>query len=235
MTNNKSTTSFLGLNRDAKCIEPHVTFQSFLVKRGHWEGKYTYPHWQLVFGDKDNTYLSRLDVSNFFSSDTSVGLVSSLIWGFPKGNKPGGANFEPFFNELNFFTQQIEKIQKTALSNQTFKDLNSVPGIKTSVTTKLMYFSDCKIDDVRCLIFDRRVLDTLQLFKFTEFKSLEEEFVKLRANPQKISFNAYKAYCTICSQIAIQLGVTAETIEYLLFNQNIQIALAKASEMKLVS
>lgn len=83
------------------------------------------------------------------------------------------------------------------------------------------------------MIFDGRVLNTLQLFKFVEFNSLEEELSKLRANPQKISFEVYSAYCQICSQIGARLNVAAETIEYLLFSQNIQIALAKAAGMEL--
>jgi len=233
MNRNKTTTSFVNMNRGAKCISSHVTFQSFLVKRKHWENKYTYPYWHLIFDDKDSIYLSRRDVSTTFLSDTNLGLVQSLIWGFPTGNKPGGANFEAFFEELDFFTQQIEEVKATSLSGQTFKSLNSIPSIKSSVTTKLMYFSGCKTNNVRCLIFDGRVLNTLQLFKFVEFNSLEEELSKLRANPQKISFEVYSAYCEICSQIGARLNVAAETIEYLLFSQNIQIALAKAAGMEL--
>ena len=190
MGKKKVNTSFMNLNRDAKYISSHVTFQSFLVKKKHWENKYTYHNWHLVFANKDSIYLSRHDVSKTFLSDTSLGLVKSLVWGFPTGNKPGGANFEQFFSKLNFFIQQIEQIKTTSLSNQAFKSLNSIPGIKTSVTTKLLYFSGCKANNARCLIFDRRVLDTLQLFKFTEFNSLEEELGKLRASPQKISFES---------------------------------------------
>lgn len=230
---NKSTTSFVNLNRDAKYISPQVTFQSFLIKRKHWENKYTYPEWHLIFNNKDSIYLSRHDVSKAFLSDTRLGLIQSLIWGFPIGNKPGGANFKPFFDELIFFTKEIKKIQSTSLSVQTFNSLNSIPYIKTSVTTKLMYFSDCKTNNVRCLIFDRRVLDTLQLFKFVEFNSLEEELSKLRTNPQKISFELYSAYCETCSQVGAKLDVAAETIEYLLFNQSTQIALAKAAGIEI--
>ena len=229
MNKNKSTTSFINLNRDAKCILPHVTFQSFLIKRKHWDGKYTYPHWDFIFDGKNNIYLSRRDVAETFLSDTRLGLVHSLVWGFPTGNKPGGADFKPFFNKLDFFTSQVEKIQIANLSEQTFNCINSVSYVKTSLTTKFLYFSGCKVDNASCLIFDRRVLDTLRLFEFVEFKCLNEDFYKLRANPQKIRFQLYAAYCKICSQIAVELNVTAETIEYLLFNQGVQIALAKAS------
>lgn len=229
MSNNRSEISFVNLNRDAKSMLPHVMFQSFLVKKKNWNKKYSYPDWDLVFGNKDSIFLSRQDVLKTFLSDTSLGLVHSLVWGFPTGNKPGGANFKSFFDKLNSFALQIEKIQTTTLSERAFTSLNKVSGVKTSLTTKLLYFSGCKIDNTSCLIFDRRVLATLQLFNFVEFKYLNEGFLKLRTNPQNVSFQLYTAYCKTCSQIAVELNVTAETIEYLLFNQNAQIALAKAS------
>ena len=45
----------MNLNRDAKYISPQVTFQSFLIKRKHWENKYTYPAQVALKADKKLT------------------------------------------------------------------------------------------------------------------------------------------------------------------------------------
>ena len=71
------------------------------------------------------------------------------------------------------------------------------------------------------MIFDRRVLESLQSITYEEFEEIDQP-LKALGLPQDITFDLYAAYCRICAEIAGELDCKVDVVEYLLFNPELQ-------------
>jgi hypothetical protein len=128
-----------------------------------------------IFHGKDNVILTRKKVIEIFNNNIHHGILSSIVWGFPRGGLPGGRPLNNIFENLDFFKDTISEILENGLCEKSFEIINSKPGVKNGATTKMLYFSGAKIADAKCLIFDSRVRDYILKNKdFELFSNLEK-------------------------------------------------------------
>lgn len=110
-----------------------------------------------IFHGKDSVILTRKKVFEIFNQNISFGILSSIVWGFPRGSLPGGRPLVDIFENLDFFKEAIGEILENELCEKSFETINSKPGVKNGATTKMLYFSGAKASGAKCLIFDSRV------------------------------------------------------------------------------
>ena len=155
--------------------------------------------------------LNRKDVFN--ETDIDKKFIKVLMWGYPdwktislKNNIPNilknKRHIIPLINDLkgnNFTTDDF--ICKT-------KALSKIEGIGTSTLSKLLYFFNVSINEKQCLIFDSRVKNALE--RYTETKCL--------SNCKKSRINSYPTFVEGIWKISEEIGLDAESIEFILFS-----------------
>ena len=155
--------------------------------------------------------LNRKDVFN--ETDIDKKFIKVLMWGYPDGKTISLKNnipnilknkrhIIPLINDLkgnNFTTDDF--ICKT-------KALSKIEGIGTSTLSKLLYFFNVSINEKQCLIFDSRVKNALE--RYTETKCL--------SNCKKSRINSYPAFVQGIWKISEEIGLDAESIEFILFS-----------------
>ena len=87
------------------------------------------------------------------------------------------------------------------------KALSKIEGIGTSTLSKLLYFFNVSINEKQCLIFDSRVKNALE--RYTETKCL--------SNCKKSRINSYPTFVEGIWKISEEIGLDAESIEFILF------------------
>ena len=155
--------------------------------------------------------LNRKDVFN--ETDIDKKFIKVLMWGYPDGKTISLKNnipnilknkrhIIPLINDLkgnNFTTDDF--ICKT-------KALSKIEGIGTSTLSKLLYFFNVSINEKQCLIFDSRVKNALE--RYTETKCL--------SNCKKSRINSYPTFVEGIWKISEEIGLDAESIEFILFS-----------------
>ena len=155
--------------------------------------------------------LNRKDVFN--ETDIDKKFIKVLMWGYPDGKTISLKNnipnilknkrhIIPLINDLkgnNFTTDDF--ICKT-------KALSKIEGIGTSTLSKLLYFFNVSINEKQCLIFDSRVKNALE--RYTETKCL--------SNCKKSRINSYQTFVEGIWKISEEIGLDAESIEFILFS-----------------
>lgn len=112
--------------------------------------------------------LSRQHVFEVAGQDTAAGVVASIVWGFPKGGLQGG-RWKPFasaFAAADRFARVIEEIRARGNINATvaLEMLNAVqPGVGFATTSKIAYFAKLPFAEGTALIFDKNVIEAIQL------------------------------------------------------------------------
>lgn len=155
--------------------------------------------------------LNRKDVFN--ETDIDKKFIKVLMWGYPDGKTISLKNnipnilknkrhIIPLINDLkgnNFTTDDF--ICKT-------KALSKIEGIGTSTLSKLLYFFNVSINEKQCLIFDSRVKNALERYTETECLS----------NCKKSRINSYPTFVEGIWKISEEIGLDAESIEFILFS-----------------
>lgn len=172
-------------------------------------------HFELLFQGRERMILTRGGVFESFGQDTDFGIVSSIVWGFPRGVLPGGRPLSDVFENLGFFKEAIEHIKKSGLNEAEFYKINSIRGVKNGITSKMLYFSGSKINEVKCLIFDSRVRDCLLDKRPVEFGSTLSCLPKNSLFP---GWDGYNAFCQDVGKLATDLKISEDSIEMYLFN-----------------
>ena len=155
--------------------------------------------------------LNRQDVFN--ETDIDKKFIKVLMWGYPDGITIRIKNNIP--NILKNKCNIIPII--TALKDKNFtaddficktKALSKIKGIGTSTLSKLMYFFKVSIDGKQCLIFDSKVQKALERYTETEhLKGLDQQI-----------FNNYPTFVEGIWKISEEIGIEAESIEFILFS-----------------
>jgi hypothetical protein len=168
-----------------------------------------------IFHGKDNVILTRKKVIEIFNNNIHHGILSSIVWGFPRGGLPGGRPLNNIFENLDFFKDTISEILENGLCEKSFEIINSKPGVKNGATTKMLYFSGAKIGDAKCLIFDSRVRDYMLKNKPSDLDSTT------RALPQHSLYpgwHGYQLFCREVKNLSSKLNISVDAIEMYMFN-----------------
>lgn len=169
---------------------------------------------EFLFQGQESICLTRKKVFEIFREDTKRGILSSIVWGFPRGSLPGGRPLSTAFENLLFFEDSIEEIVQEGLSEKSFEMINSKHGVKNGATSKMLYFSGARIGDSKCLIFDSRVRGYLLEHQPIEFNSTVRHLPQNSLYP---GWNGYRYFCQEVQSLAAKLSVKEDAIEMYLF------------------
>ena len=155
--------------------------------------------------------LNRKDVFN--ETDIDKKFIKVLMWGYPDGITIRLKNNIPNIlkNKCNIISL-INDLKDKSFSTDDFicktKALSKIEGIGTSTLSKLMYFFKVSIDGKQCLIFDSKVKNALERYTETECLS----------NCKKARINSYPTFVEGIWKISEEIGLDAESIEFILFS-----------------
>ena len=156
--------------------------------------------------------LNRKDVFN--ETDIDKKFIKVLMWGYPDGNiyKGNTAYMPSILKNKRVIIPIITALKDKNFTADDFigktKELSKIKGIGTSTLSKLMYFFKVSIDGKQCLIFDSKVKNALE--RYTETKCL--------SNCKKSRINSYPTFVEGIWKISEEIGLDAESIEFILFS-----------------
>lgn len=196
------------------------------------EGAYEAP---FEFHDRfaDGAVISRYMIFRDFEASIARGVVSALMWGFPRGRFPGGI-WRPFAEAFrsNELCDEIRQLQDEPGLDATviIQRLNGViHGFSTATTSKLAYFARLQSHQGQCLILDSRVIaairriDTVRYPEFREVKQILGGGENLGRTPSSARVvAAYGPYLEAVRDYAARRGkeTREDQIEFALFLSN---------------
>lgn len=139
------------------------------------EGVYVEP---FEFHDRfvDKPSISRSMIFCDFKESIACGIVSALMWGFPRGRFPGG-RWRPIADafrsqELRTEIQRLQAAQGLD-ATEIITCLNGViGGLSTASTSKLAYFACLQSQQGPCLILDSRVIAAIRRIDTVRYPEL---------------------------------------------------------------
>ena len=155
--------------------------------------------------------LNRKDVFN--ETDIDKKFIKVLMWGYPDGKTISLKNNIPnILKNKRHIIPLINDLKGNNITTDDFicktKALSKIEGIGTSTLSKLLYFFNVSINEKQCLIFDSRVKNALE--RYTETKCL--------SNCKKSRINSYPTFVEGIWKISEEIGLDAESIEFILFS-----------------
>jgi Putative 8-oxoguanine DNA glycosylase OGG-like protein len=119
----------------------------------------------LSFCSEHRSKFKRKHVFDIARADRERGIIASVVWGFPRGGRPGGQykSFAQVFAETNRFADHIESIGSgNTGAAEGLQGLNSLlDGVGFATTSKLAYFADVQFLEGPALIFDANVIKAI--------------------------------------------------------------------------
>lgn len=171
-----------------------------------------------LFNNKNELTISRRDIFEINSEPEKIFefIIKVIYWGYPKGMQ--GNNFsrviEPENIERLFSLLLPYQKQKSITKHDYFelvKEFKQIKGISLSTYSKFLYFLEVTIDNLPCLILDRRIIKTIADKKFEDFSSILNIYYGINAERQYIN------YLEITNNLAASLETKGENIEQFLF------------------
>ena len=162
------------------------------------------------FFNKDSIQLSRQDLFNFADeADLNQFVIATILWGYPAGLR--GNNFGNISNNLEIIVSLLEKA-KNGISdwNSHYKQVQEIKGLGLSTYTKFLYFLKVSVNSVPALIFDDRIIKTINNNVFLDFSSLNN----IRSHNVHTH---YPSYLTEMDKIATKLKVKHGKLEMFIF------------------
>jgi hypothetical protein len=171
-----------------------------------------------LFSNKSDLTISRRDIFEINSEPDKIFefIIKVIYWGYPKGMQ--GNNFSKVIEQKNIeklssILSQFQK-QKVVTKQDYFhliQEFKQIKGISLSTYSKFLYFLEVSIDNLPCLILDRRIIKTIADKKFEDFFSIPNIYYGINAERQYIN------YLEIINNLAVSLETKGENIELFLF------------------
>lgn len=141
--------------------------------------------------------------------------LSVLLWGFPT-NQHGIC--QAAFQNWQLLIRWVNQILTNRnMTHQQFTDMipviDAIPGLGISSFSKFLYFCRCSIAGHRCLILDDRVAKGINKLEGDEFKDIREA---TRSNRHR-NYSIYPQYLALMERLAINMDVSSDSIEYILW------------------
>lgn len=156
--------------------------------------------------------LNRQDVFN--ETDIDKKFIKVLMWGYPDGKiYKGSTDYMPsILKNKRVIIPIITALKDKDFTPDDFicktKELSKIKGIGTSTFSKLMYFFNVSINEKQCLIIDSKFEKALERYTETEH---------LKGFGQQ-TFNNYPTFVEGIWKISEEIGLDAESIEFILFS-----------------
>ena len=193
-----------------------VSFQAFTSKRSTW-AKYTRADGNAadalrsIFGDSEEVTLSRNDLYRLaMGPDMARFVMATIIWGYPRGMR--GNNVRKLIADLGQLTNLLTAVREQLIPdwNAHYKEVRAIAGMGLSTYTKFLTFLSAQVDGYSTLILDDRIVRVAN-------KEVFEELAPIRHLSTHNAVRAYPQYLSCVHGLANRLAVSAEKIEFFLF------------------
>lgn len=217
-----------------------VCFQAFTSKRATWASHIDGDNeagqaLRSMFGESDSVTLSRHDLRELASKpDLAQFVMATVIWGYPRGMRGNHvANLINYFGQL---TQLLSTAREQSVTDWSahYKAVGEIAGIGLSTYTKLLSFLSVQIHCHSALILDDRIIRVAS-------RGIFEELMPVYSLSGYNAVRSYPQYLSCIHSLANNLAVSAEQIEFFLFEFGLnlkplpaqQFVLADASQVAL--
>jgi hypothetical protein len=175
-----------------------------------------------IFGTSREVTLSRRDLRGFASKrDLPQFIMATLIWGYPRGMR--GNHFANLMCDLDSITRLLSVARTQPIDEWVphFAHVKPIVGIGLSTYTKLLCFLSVKVHDQTALILDKRIIDVAK-------RGIFEELTPLQELTYDNAPRYYPVYLKHMHELASSLEVSAEAIEFFLFEFGLNLKLISA-------
>ena len=121
-----------------------------------------------IFGSTPIVEITREDI--FKENNTKKKIIMILMWGYPTGGR--GSNISNVLTQLAKLEKTLGTIKDKNLTVNNFQNcvqqFNGVSGLGISTWSKFLYFFNVKIDSKSCLIYDHKIVKSLNRKQFNE-------------------------------------------------------------------
>ncbi len=157
-----------------------------------------------VWGNREAIELCRADVKSLAqANDLDCFVMATLIWGYPRGMRSDHA--VNICHQLPDLVKLLSKAKKGIKNwRRHFEKVGNINGLGISTYTKFLYFLGAKVEGRNALILDDTISRVGRRGVFEEFS-------------REYSDRTYVAYLGRMHELATTLGVSAESLEFFLF------------------
>jgi len=188
--------------------------QAFDVNHKNWKDVGQSEIINEIFRDQKSVSISRFEL--FHSTwDIKSFVIKLLMWGYP--TKGRGNNIKNLLIPENFellISKLSNAIQKKYLTNDEVKELmNGVEGLGLSTLTKILYFNRVIIEKYPALIFDQRVINSIN----SDTKFLDNDIERFKKLNYTNAIDHYLYYLSYVDYLSRSMNVLPDQIEMFLF------------------
>lgn len=191
-----------------------INEQSTRIKKNVWE--------RIKYKDKDKIEesifldFSEIELSRFCvkkETDIRKKIVMVLMWGYPTGGR--GNNIQNVLVNLDELVNIFTNYNKKNLNLKDFENLISsfsrISGLGISTWTKFLYFFEISVENIKCEIFDLKIVESLNKKQFVELK--DKHWIQ--------DFSNYMEYINLIDEISNKINVQPDQVELFLFYFNL--------------
>ncbi len=193
-----------------------VSYQAFTSKKPTW-ARHINRHdpagdaLTAIFGTADEVTISRSDLRSLAGKpDLRQFVMATIIWGYPRGMR--GNNVSRLVSHLDLLSSHIStaRVPPGIDWSSHYEKVKRIPGVGLSTYTKFLSFLSVQVQGHTALILDDRIIRVSNLGLF-------EELAPLRRLNNRNAVRSYPGYLDCIHGLARSLGVSAEGIEFFLF------------------
>lgn len=170
-------------------------------------------------------HLQRGHVRASFDIDPELGVVASIMWGYPKGKFPGGRGFEPIFIRLPEIAAAVVTLKNASdlTAAKACTDIKCVSSMGPSTYTKILHFAGIRCLEGVCLIYDQMVMRSISQSTDPIWAGVASA-LGMRTVDSRVQFplskqiSTYGAYLATAGAVAAAQRVSPEQVELDMFN-----------------
>jgi hypothetical protein len=191
-----------------------VSHQGFTSKRSTWTTHLTCDGTagtalRAVFAGSSEVTLSRSDLRCLAENeDLAQFVIATIIWGYPRGMR--GNNVTSLVRDFDALIRLLSSVRGKPVEDwkSHYAQLASISGVGLSTHTKFLTFLSVAVQGHTALILDDRIIRIAQCGIFQELAPLHE---------LKNAVRSYPRYLECMHRLAGELAVSAERLEFFLF------------------
>lgn len=167
----------------------------------------------LFFGDKDQVFLSRKMLMSIPRREMDLFTISVLYWGYPDNNRQRCTFAIRAWNELIALVRDIRSHRNMSLEHYAGLEpiMSGIHNLNISTYSKFFYFAKASIDGYPCVILDNNVMAGIDNLEGEVFEELKRNVIGTNR------YRVYPRYLQAMGNLAAQIGVPAQNIEYALW------------------
>jgi hypothetical protein len=207
-----------------------VPYQAFASKRSTWESHIDGDNeagnaLRTIFGKYDEITVSRSDLRGLANKqDLAQFVMATIIWGYPRGMR--GNHVENLITHIGTLTTILAAAKEQPVTDWSlhYTNVRPINGIGLSTYTKFLSFLSVQVQGYAALILDDRIIRVANQEVF-------DELVQLKHLSYQNAIRFYPGYLQCIHEIAAQILVTPEQIEFFLFEFGLNLKPVSAQQV----